>query len=100
MTLIKDKKKVIGESFDSKRIASFLKQQPPEGLEPDYYILEKAYRGMNLDNFTTFVYLFYKEGHQLGAKDREGKTLLERIKTHRSMKDYAAAIEKHLDKKT
>lgn len=92
MVLKKDKKKVIGENFDDERIRSFLAFQPPEGVNPDFHVLEKAYRGMIPENFATFVKFFVEEGRDLNAADPEGRTLLEQIRDHRYGEEYAEAL--------
>ena len=55
MSLKKDKEKVLGEVFDDERVRSFLDYQAPTGVSNDFHLLEKAYRGMNIDNFVTFL---------------------------------------------
>lgn len=93
MTLKKDKQKVIGEVFDDERIKSFLQYPAPEGIDHDYHLLEKAYRGMKEENFATFIRFFLEAGHNLNATGPEGKTLLQKIKNHRLSKGYAKALE-------
>ena len=56
--LKKDKEKVLGEVFDDERVKSFLDYLPPAGVDRDFHLLEKAYRGMNIDNFETFLNYF------------------------------------------
>lgn len=92
MTLRKDKKKVIGEHFDDERIRSFLDYLPPEGVNADFHVLEKAYRGMIAENFVTFVKLFVEAGRDINAKDPSGRTLLEQIGEHRHGEEYADAL--------
>lgn len=92
MALKKDKKKVIGEYFDDERIRSFLAFQPPEGINADFHVLEKAYRGMIPENFATFVSFFVEEGRDLNATDPHGRTLLEQVHDHRYGEEYAEAL--------
>ncbi len=94
MALKKDKEKVIGEVFDDERIKSFLTFQPPHGVDPDYHVLEKAYRGMKAENFDTFIRFFLEEGRDINARNPDGKTLLQVIKNHRTAGDFAAILEK------
>ncbi|KJS08851.1 MAG: aminopeptidase [Gammaproteobacteria bacterium BRH_c0] len=91
----KDKQKVIGEIFDEARIKSFLAYQPPEGVNADYHLLEKAYRGMLAESFATFVKFFLEEGRDINARNPQGKTMLEEMKTHRLADDYIAVMEKN-----
>ncbi len=90
----KDKEKVIGETFDDERIKGFLNYPAPEGINPDFHVLEKAYRGMRGDNFETFVKFFIDEGRDLNAPGPDGKTFLQTIKTHRLSDEYIRALEK------
>ena len=53
--LKKDKQKVLGEHFDDARIKTFLDYQPYGEVNPDFHLLEKAYRGMKADNFASFL---------------------------------------------
>ena len=92
MVLKKDKQKVLGEVFDDDRVRSFLEGMPPKGMSKDFFLLERAYRGMNIDNFRTFVGFFKDAGYDLKATNQNGKTLAELIATHRHGTEYLAAI--------
>ncbi|SDJ66213.1 PA4642 family protein [Microbulbifer yueqingensis] len=89
MSLKKDKQKVLGEVFDEERIAGFLEGEPPAGVERDFYLLERAYRGMKAENFATFVRLFLEQGRNLDSVGPEGKTLLKKVAEHRQSEEYA-----------
>ncbi len=93
MSLKKDKQKVLGEVFDDQRVKSFLDFQAPEGVDPDFHLLEKAYRGMNIDNFETFLKFFLEAGHNLNATNPEGQTLSEVVGEHRHGEDYLEALK-------
>ena len=95
MALRKDKQKVIGEVFDDDRIRAFLDLQPPAGVDADFHVLEKAYRGMNAENFATFLGFFIAAGRNVQARNHEGQTLLEIITCHQRAEDYIAALNKH-----
>ena len=98
MTLKKDKQKVLGEVFDDERIKTFLDYQAYGDVNPDHHLLEKAYRGMKADNFETFLRFFCEEGHDINAKNQQGKTFLGSISSHRQAEDYIRAV-KHCDGK-
>nr|WP_277610941.1 PA4642 family protein [Microbulbifer celer] len=85
----KDKQKVLGEVFDDERIAGFLVGDAPEGFNRDFYLLERAYRGMKAENFETFVRMFKQQGLDLNSQSPEGQTLLARIEEHTQSKEYA-----------
>lgn len=91
----KDKKKVIGEVFDDARIKSFLQFQPLDGVNADYHVLEKAYRGMTVESFETFIKFFLEDGRDINARNPQGKTMLEEMKTHRLAEEYIDAMEKN-----
>ncbi|SDZ94148.1 PA4642 family protein [Microbulbifer marinus] len=93
MSLKKDKQKVLGEVFDDERIAGFLVGEAPEGVNRDYYLLERAYRSMKADNFATFIRLFQEQNLDLDSPGPDGKTLLARIEEHRQGTDYAEILK-------
>ncbi len=93
MSLRKDKEKVLGEIFDEERIKTFLEFTAPSGVNADFHLLEKAYRGMRGENFVTFVRLFNDAGRDLNALGPEGKTFLQVVKTHRNGEEYVLALE-------
>lgn len=93
MALKKDKKKVLGELFDDDRIREFLDAQAPPGVNLDFHLLERAYRGMQAENFATFVSFFVQGGHDLSAKNRDGKSLLELAREHSAFAEYAEILE-------
>lgn len=93
MALKKDKQKVLGEVFDEARVKSFLAFEAPAGVDRSYHLLEKAYRGMKVENFETFVRLFVEAGHDINSKGPLGNTLLEEIETHRLGSEYAEVLK-------
>lgn len=93
MSQRKDKEKVLGEHFDDERIKTFLEFTAPVGVNADYHLLEKAYRGMRGENFATFIRLFAEAGRDLNAIGPEGKTLLQTVKAHRNGAEYAEVLE-------
>lgn len=98
MALKKDKQKVLGEIFDDERIKSFLKYEAPEGVDADFHVLEKAYRGMRAENFATFLTFFSAEKRNVNATNPQGETLLSIVSSHRHAEDYVAALKEHLAK--
>jgi hypothetical protein len=94
MSQRKDKEKVLGELFDEERIATFLNFTAPAGIDSDFHLLEKAYRGMRGENFTTFVRLFCAAGKNINATGTDGKTFLQTVRAHRLSEEFVAALEK------
>jgi len=92
MTLKKDKAKVLGETFDDDRIKTFLDVQAPEGMNSDYFILERAYRSMIPENFSTFVGFFVEQGRDINSKNDQGLSLLQVVKQHKNGTEYADAL--------
>ena len=90
MVLKKDKQKVLDEVFDDERIESFLILEAPEGVNRDFHILEKAYRGMKAEDFEKFLSIFKGD---INATNPDGKTLLDLIKQHRDGTPYAEALK-------
>ena len=93
MALKKDKQKVLGEVFDDERVKGFLQIEDRQGINSDFLRLERAYRGMNIDNFTTFVKFFVEQGCDLNAANENGKTFLQIISQHRHAQDYIDSLK-------
>ena len=91
--LKKDKQKVLGEVFDSARVAEFLTEHAPAGVNADFHALERAYRGMTIDNFVEFLDLFQAAGRNLKAANPSGQTLAEIATEHTNGADYASALQ-------
>lgn len=92
MSLKKDKQKVLGEVFDDERIKTFLNFEAPEGVDRDFHLLEKAYRGMKAENFNTFLTFFNEAGHNINATNPGGKTLLQLANEHRHGEEYTEML--------
>jgi hypothetical protein len=95
MTQKKDKEKVLGEVFDDERIKTFFDYEAYGELNTDYHMLEKAYRGMKADNFSTFLTFFIERNHDINATNKEGKTFLKSIDSHTQGNDYISALKQH-----
>ena len=88
----KDKKKVVVETFDDERIKTFLLAVPHGDINADYYVLEKSYRGMNEENFASFVRFFVEAGRDINAKNPQGLTLAQIVAQHRHGVEYLEAL--------
>lgn len=95
MALKKDKEKVLGEVFDDERIKTFLNHEAYGSTNPDFHLLEKAYRGMKADNFSTFLTFFLEASHDINAKNIGGQTFLSTIESHTQASAYITALRQH-----
>ena len=95
MALKKDKQKVLGEHFDDDRVRSFLEPCTQPGVNDDFAILERAYRGMKADNFATFLGFFVEAGKDINSSNPDGATLLSLVQGHQASSDYTRALINH-----
>lgn len=93
MSLKKDKQKVLGEVFDDARIKTFLNNEAPEGVNADFNLLEKAYRGMLAESFQTFVGFFLEQKRDINATNPDGKTILAIASEHRCGEEYVTILK-------
>ena len=84
----KDKVKVLDEVLTEDRIKQFLSLEPPEGENVDFHRLQKAYRGMPVQYFETFVEYFVNAGGDINARSRKGDTFLQSINDHKQSSEY------------
>lgn len=92
MALRKDKKQVIGEPMSDEQVRRYLSVEPPVGIDRDYHCLERAYRGLRVDDFERFLHFFLEEGRNPRAMDPKGRTLAEVISGHASSAEYLSAL--------
>ena len=89
-----DKPKVIGEEWSDERVRSFLDLSPwDKALNPDHYVLTRAYESMRAEDFERFIGFFVAAGRDLNAEDPRGQTLLDRVAQHGRSADYARILE-------
>lgn len=89
-----DKPKVIGEEWSDERVRSFLAIEPAEaGINPDFHVLQKAYRAMRAEDFERFIGFFLDAGRDLNAVGESGETILDHISAHRRSTAYAEALK-------
>ena len=93
MVLKKDKQKVLGEVFSDERVRGFLDFTPYTNINPDYQVLERAYRGMKSVNFTTFIKFFVEDKRDINALGPAGKTFLQIISEHRNSQHYISVLK-------
>lgn len=89
-----DKKQIIDEVWDDARVESFLYQQTPPGtnIDPDFFVLWKAYQGMRENDFRRFLRFFVAAGRNLDARNEWHETLAEMIGAHRHAGPFIEAL--------
>jgi len=95
MALKKDKAKVIDEHLDDGKLAAFLQFTPPNGVDADYHILEKAYRGLTAPLFDRFLDLFAAQNLNLQATNPRGQTIHDVVSSHGQSSEYLKVISSH-----
>ena len=90
----KDKKKIIGEPMTDEQIKVFLDFPAEEGVNPDFHVLEKAYRALRVEDFERFIAFFQAQGRDINSRDPENRTLLTVISHHPRCEDYADVLRK------
>jgi hypothetical protein len=84
---------VIDEWWSDERVQSYLDIASPEGENPDYHVLLKAYRGMVPDAFERFVEFFVEAGRDLNAAGPDGRSILQHVEEHQRSGDYARILK-------
>lgn len=84
---------VTEEVWDDDRVKSFLSLEPNSTETADFYVLLKAYRGMRPEDFERFMNFFIAAKRDLDAKDNQGRTLWQIIKSHRHGHAFIALRE-------
>jgi hypothetical protein len=88
----KDKEKVLDEVWTQDHVRSFLKVRPYDGSDENFHMLLKAYQSMRVDDFELFVGFFIQENRDVNATGRDGRSVLDIVKTHRHGVEYAAIL--------
>jgi hypothetical protein len=88
----KDKKAVIDEVITDEVLERFFSLQAPAGVNTDYHILERAYRGLVAADFSRFVELFVAKSGDLNARGPQG-TILQLVSRHAKSGEYAQALK-------
>lgn len=84
----KDKVKVIDEVLNEDRIKQFLFLEAPDGENPDFHRLQKAYRGLPAHYFETFLHFFVDAGGDVNALSHTGKTIFQTVNEHTQSDHY------------
>lgn len=92
MSLKKDKEKTFGGEWTEEAMRFFLESKSYDETEVDYINIMKAYQHMLPEVFAEFIVFFKDEGHDVNAKNLEGKTALAVISAHTLGTPYAQAL--------
>lgn len=88
----KDKAKVLDEVWTEDHVKSFLQVRPHDGSDENFHMLLKAYQSMRVEDFELFIGFFTAESRDLNATGKDGRTVLEIVKTHRHGAEYAELL--------
>lgn len=88
-----DKAKVVDEVWDESRIDSFLAKGPMGEESAEFSMLLHAYRSMRAEDFKRFIIKFTQQGHDVGAKDRQGRSLADIISSHTKATPFREILE-------
>ena len=89
----KDKEKVLDEVWTEDRVRSFLEVRTYDGGSEDFHMLLKAYQSMRESDFELFVSFFLAEKRNINATDKDGRSVLDVIATHRHGTEYADILK-------
>lgn len=89
----KDKEKVLDEVWTEDHVRSFLSVRPHDGSDENFHMLLKAYQSMRADDFELFVGFFTAAGRDVNATGKDGRSVLEIVKTHRLGDEYADVLK-------
>ena len=94
-----DKQKVIDEIWEDARVRSFLSKATPsqfgEALpgDADFHLLLNAYYAMRVDDFKRFIVYYTREGHKVNAKNENGLTLIDYLRSHKKATPFINALK-------
>lgn len=91
--LKKDKEKVFGGEWTEEQLRDFLTADSYDGSDSDYIAAIRAYRHMLPETFEAYIALYKAEGHNLEAKNAEGKTLFDTMNSHVQGQQYAEILK-------
>lgn len=82
-----------GEDWSDERVKGYLNQAAPVGDNADFHALMTAYKHMRSCDFERFVGFFQAAGRDINARNSEGKSLLDLVKTHPKATDFVKILE-------
>ncbi len=91
-----DKKAIVDEVWDDKRIEGFLHKPPMgDGESADFSILLNAYRSMRVEDFARFLPVYKAAGKSVDAPSKHGQSLAEHLAPQRKAVPFIEVINQH-----
>lgn len=82
-----------GEDWSDERVRGYLNRPAPAGENPDFHVLVTAYKHMRPHDFERFISFFKAAGRDLNARNGQGLTLLEIVRTHARSGEFVKILE-------
>lgn len=84
-----------GDDWNDERVRSWLTLQPPEGINADYHVLQRAYQAMRPDDFERFIVFFLAQNRNIKAPGPDGQALGAVIAKHALAGEFLAVLQRH-----
>lgn len=91
--LKKDKVKVIDEEMNDDKIRRFLSLTPYGDESVDFHVLTKAYRGLPIEYFTTFLEMFLADGRDINATNAQGLSFVKFIEGNTKFPEFVELLK-------
>ena len=91
--LKKDKVKVIDEEMNDEKISRFLTLKPYGDESEDFYVLTKAYRGLPIEYFATFLKMFLADGRDINAKNKQDQSFVSFIEGNSNFPEFVELLK-------
>ncbi|HET8731431.1 MAG TPA: PA4642 family protein [Moraxellaceae bacterium] len=82
-----------GEDWSDERVRGYLDRAPAPGENADFHALVTAYKHMRPHDFERFVHFFQAAGREINARNAQGQTLLDIVRSHPRSADFVAILE-------
>ena len=82
-----------GEDWSDERVKGYLERTPPAGENADFHVLMTAYKHMRPGDFERFVAFFLAAGRNLDARNADGRSILDVVRTHPRSVEFLHVLE-------
>ena len=93
--LKKDKIKIIDEEMTDEKISRFLTLKPYGDESEDFHMLTRAYRGLPVEYFATFLTMFLAENRDINAKNSQGQSFLGSIEGNTTFPEFIETLKEN-----